>query len=264
MSDSQGRFVWYELMTTDTAAAAAFYGKVVGWGSQDTQVSGTAYSMFTAGETPVGGLMDLPEDARKAGAGPMWLGYVAVDDVDGATDRAKSLGGRVHVPPRDVPNIGRFSVIADPQTAPLALFAPSGPRPSPAAEPGTPGREPGPPGRVGWHELLAGDRETAFAFYRALFGWEKADAVDIGAMGVYQLFSAGGQTIGGMFTKPPMVPRPFWLYYFVVGDIDAAADRVRSGGGQVANGPMDVPGGGWILQGLDPQGAMFALLGRRD
>lgn len=110
--------------------------------------------------------------------------------------------------------------------------------------------EPGTPGRVGWHELLAADRERALAFYSELFGWQKADAMDMGAMGTYQLFPAGGQTIDGMFTEPPMVPTPYWLYYFNVGDIDAAVERVKTGGD---NGPMEVPGGGWIIQGKDPK-----------
>ncbi len=110
---------------------------------------------------------------------------------------------------------------------------------------------------------MAADWEQALAFYNELFGWQKADAMDMGAMGTFQLFSAGGPAIGGMFTKPPMVPAPHWLYYFTVGDIDAAVERVKAGGGEILNGPMEVPGGGWIIQGKDPQGAMFALFGKR-
>ena len=252
MVDSHGRFVWYELMTTDMEAAKAFYAKVVGWGTRD---AGMAYTLFTVGEASVSGLMDLPEDARRMGATPHWIGYVGVDDVDAAADRIKQLGGAVHVPPTDVPNISRFSVVADPQMATLALFKWLKPGQAQPAELGA-------PGRVGWHELLAADWEKAFAFYGELFGWQKADA-DVGAMGTYQLFSAGGQTIGGMFTKPPTVPVPFWLYYFNIGDIDAAAKRVKAGGGQILDGPIEVPGGGWIVQCTDPQGAMFALVGKR-
>jgi predicted enzyme related to lactoylglutathione lyase len=119
------------------------------------------------------------------------------------------------------------------------------------------------PGGVGWHELLAADWETAWPFYRELFGWQKAQAGD-GPMGPYQLFSAGGQTIGGMFTKPATEPVPFWLYYFNVGDIDVAIRRVRAGRGEVVNGPIDVPGGRWMAQCTDPQGAIFALVGKRS
>src|SRR5205085_9119861 len=100
-----------------------------------------------------------------------------------------------------------------------------------------------------------------FAFYSKLFGWTKADAIDMGPMGTYQLFSTGNGPVGGMMTKTPQTPAPFWLYYFNVSGIDAARERVKTAGGKVINGPMEVPGGSWILQGLDPQGAMFALVG---
>jgi predicted enzyme related to lactoylglutathione lyase len=256
MSDSHGRYVWYELTTTDTDAAKAFYGKVVGWGSHDAEMPGMTYTMLTAGELPVAGLMTQPEMARKAGAPPGWMGYVGVDDVDATADRAKRLGGAVHVAPADIPNVGRFAVIGDPQGAVLALFKWSNPTPEQPPQPGT-------PRRIGWHELMAGDWQKALAFYSDLFGWKKADAMDMGAMGTYQMFSAGGQTIGGMFTKPPEVPAPFWLYYINVGDFDAAVERAKAAGGTILNGPMEVPGGDWIVQAKDPQGAMFALVGKR-
>ena len=255
MVNSHGRFVWYELMTTDIETAKAFYANVVGWGTRDASMPGLAYSLFTVGDAPVTGLMNLPEDARRKGATPHWIGYVGVDDVDAAVDRIKQLGGAVHVPPTDIPNISRFSVVADPQMATLALVKGLKPGQAQSAELGT-------PGRVGWHELLAADWEKAFAFYGELFGWQKADA-HVGAMGTYQQFSAGGETIGGMFTKPPTLPLPFWLYYFNIGDIEAAAKRVEAGGGQILYGPTEVPGGAWIVHCTDPQGAIFALLDRR-
>ena len=150
MVSSHGRFVWYELMTTDMAAAKAFYAKVVGWGTQDASMPGMAYTLFTAGATAVGGLMELPEAAKKMGAKPIWIGYVGVDDVDAAAARIKELGGAVHVPPTDVPGISRFSVVADPQMATLALFKWQNPGQQQAAEPGK-------PGHVSWHELFAAD-----------------------------------------------------------------------------------------------------------
>ena len=256
MSDFQGRFVWYELMTTDTEAAKAFYGSVVGWGAQAAPMPNTAYILFQVGTTAVAGLMTLPEQARSMGAPPRWLGYVAVEDVDATADQATGLGGAEHVPPTDIPSVGRFAVIADPQGAVLALFRAA------TAEPCAP-PPPGTLGHAGWHELLAVDWEKALEFYGTLFGWTKADAMDMSGMGIYQLFSVGGQTIGGMFNKPPAVQRPFWLYYFNVEDIDTAVERVTAGGGTILMGPMEVPGGGWIVQGTDPQGAMFALFGKR-
>ena len=244
-------------MTTDMEAAKAFYADVVGWGTQDASMPGMPYTLFTAGTASVSGVMDLPEEARKLGMRPGWLGYVGVNDVDAAADRIKRLGGALYVPPTDVPNISRISVAVDPQMAMIALLKWLTPGQGQPVALST-------PGRVGWHELLAADWEKAFAFYAELFDWRKANA-DTGAVGTYQLFTAGGETIGGMFTKPPMEPVPFWLYYFNIGDIDAAAKRVHAGGGQILSGPVEVPGGGgWIVRCTDPQGAIFALAGKRS
>jgi uncharacterized protein len=252
--DSHGRFTWYELVTTDVGAAKAFYTAVMGWSTWDASAPGRPYFVFTAGEAAVGGLMSLPQDARDAGVTASWIGYVGVDDVDASAERTRRLGGTVHVPPTDVGNISRFAIISDPQSARLALF-------KWRQRGGQPRADPEAPGRVGWHELLAANWEEALAFYGALFGWEKADA-DSGPMGTYQLFSAAGETIGGMVAKPDTMPAPFWLYYFNVSDIDAAAQRVTAGGGQIL-GALEVPGGSWIAQCADPQGALFALEGNR-
>jgi uncharacterized protein len=255
VADSHGRFIWYELTTPDIAAAKTFYSKVMGWNAVDVSMPGMAYALFTVDKMTVTGVMGLPGDAKKTGVVPRWLGYVGVDDVDAAAARCKELGGIVQVPPRDIPGISRFSIVTDPQMATLALFKglqPSQPR----------NVEPDKPGHVSWHELLAADNEAVFAFYSALFGWQKVDA-EVGPLGTYQPFSAAGQTIGGMFTKPSFVPAPTWLFYFGVRDIYTAAERVKVGGGQVFEGPLELPDGSWIAQCIDPQGAWFALKGRR-
>jgi uncharacterized protein len=251
MVGSHGCFVWYELTTIDADAAKTFYADVVGWDLRDASMPGAAYTLFTAGEVPVAGLTGLSAEARKMGAQPRWTGYVGVDDVDAATDRLRHLGGAVYVPPTDVPDVSRFSIVADPQAATLALVKWLNPGQEQPAAPTS-------PGHVGWHELSAVDWEKAFAFYVELFGWQKVDA-DFGEIGTYLLFSAGGHSIGGMFTKPPTVPMPFWLYYFNVGDVDAAAKRVKAGGGKILEGPIEARGGNRIARCTDPQGAMFAL-----
>jgi uncharacterized protein len=257
MTTAHGRFVWYELSTTDAESAKAFYAKVVGWGTRDAVTPGPAYAFFTAGQVPVCGLTELLSDAA-ANDGEMsrWIGYVAVDDVDAAAGRVESLGGTVRVPPTDVPGISRFSIIADPEMATLALV--KGVQSAQTEGEALRGR-----GRIGWHELLAANCETAFAFYRELFGWRKGIAED-GPLGTYQLFSAAEETAGGIATRQAAVPMSLWLYYFNVGDIDAAAVRVKEGGGAVLNGPHEVPDGSWIIQCTDPQNAMFALAGRRS
>jgi predicted enzyme related to lactoylglutathione lyase len=87
--------------------------------------------------------------------------------------------------------------------------------------------------------------------------------MNMGPVGSYQLFTTGSEPVGGIMAKMPDMPAPVWLYYFSVEDIDAAAERVKQRGGELLMEPMEVPGGGWIVQAFDPQGAMFALTGPR-
>lgn len=256
MSDYHGTFVWYELLTTDPEAACAFYGAVFDWGVQRTGTPGKDYRILSMAGRAVGGLMALPEDVRAAGAPPGWMGYVAVDDVDAWAERFVRAGGVTHRAAEDIPGVGRFAVVSDPQAAPLVLFkgaSDSEPVPPP----------PGTPGHVGWHELYCENLEPAFAFYAGQFGWTRGDAMDMGAMGVYQLFRIGGVDAGGMMTRPAQVPQACWLFYFNVADIDAAVSRVSANAGRVLNGPLPVPGDLWIAQCSDPQGAVFCLVGPR-
>ncbi len=254
VNSGNGRFVWYELLTTDVRGATAFYTETVGWGVRNVPIPGSAYNLFTIGDAPVTAVMNLPEETRRAGAMPCWMGYISVGDVDAVVGRIRRLGGGVRVPPTTIPNISRFSVVADPQMATFVLV--TGLQPSQARFP-----EPGTLGRVDWHELFAADWEAAFVFYNDLFSWKKEDT-DAGATSAYQRFSAGDETIGAMSNKPPTMPIPFWLYYFNVEDIEAAAKRVGAGGGEVLYGPIEVAGGAWIVHCRDPQGAIFGLLNR--
>ncbi len=255
MSTQPSPFVWYELMTSDAPAAEAFYRSVCGWATADSGMSGMTYTLLSAGDTQVGGLMPLPESAAAMGARPAWVGYIGVDDVDAFAARVTTAGGAIHRPPEDIPGIGRFAVVADPHGAAFILFKGAGE--TPTASP------PGAPGHVGWHELHAGDGAAAFAFYAGLFGWTPSGEMDMGPMGSYRMFATGGDAVGGIMTKMPEMPVSAWVYYVNVDAIDAAVSRITAGGGQVINGPMEVPGGQWVVQGLDPQGAMFALVAPR-
>lgn len=256
MAFVHGRFAWYELMTPDVAAAKTFYAEVVGWRSSDALRPGVPYTFFLAGDLPVCGLLSLPANAMSAGARPYWIGYIGVDDIDASIDRAKSLGGTVFMPPKDIPGTSRFSIIADPQMATLGLLKWLKARPEQPTEPNG-------PGRIGWHELLAADREAAWAFYSSLAGWRKT-RLQPGATGPCQHFAVGGETIGGIVAKSPMARSPVWLYHFNVDDIDAAVKRVKSGGGEALGSPIPVPDGRWGIQCIDPQGAFFGLIGKRS
>jgi len=116
------------------------------------------------------------------------------------------------------------------------------------------------PGHVGWHELYAGDLEREFAFYSGLFGWTRDRAVDLGAAGTYQTFATGGAPCGGMMTRCAQVPHPCWNYYIAVEGVAAAAERAKARGGELLQGPHEVPGGAWIVQARDPQGAAFSMI----
>lgn len=255
MLHSQGRFVWYELVTTDIQSAIAFYTSVMRWGAWNASVPGKPYILFDDRNSPISALTSLPDDARQMGVRPIWVGYVAVDDVDASAERVARLGGTVHVPPTDAADVSRFSVFTDPQGARLALFKWRDPAQQRPAAPHA-------ARRVGWHELLAADFEQAWTFYAELFRWQREEA-DVSGTSTYQPFSAEGQMIGGMFTKPQAILAPFWLYYFNTDDIDAAAQRVATGGGRILEGPLETGGGSWVVQCVDPQGAAFALEGPR-
>lgn len=254
MSDDRGRFVWYDLMTTDPEAAQAFYTKLIGWGTQiwDGPVP---YQMWTSDDTPLGGVMALPDEAQKAGAPPSWLAYIHSPDVDETVRVAEPNQGKVVTGAQDVPDVGRFAVLADPQGAQFAVFTPAGDTPGHAGAPVV--------GQFSWHELNTTDHDNAWGFYETLFGWKKTDAMDMGPeLGTYQMYTygAGEVPLGGMFNKPREVPGPpFWLYYVCVDDVHESVEDVKALGGHVMNGPMEVPGGDHIVQCVDPQGAMFAL-----
>lgn len=245
-NSSRGRFVWYDLMTSDPKGAEAFYPKAVHWGLQPWDQM--AYSMWTANGQPFGGVMQLPAEA---GAPPHWLAYISVPDVDGTSSLAQSLGGKVLKPGADIPNVGRFAILEDPHGARFAAFTSSQPS-QPESEPAV--------GEFSWHELLTKDWKQAFSFYEALFGWERSAEHDIGPMGMYFIFKRNGRDLGGMFNITREMPMPpSWLHYVRVDSADAAVERVKANGGQVLNGPMDVPGGDRVAQCLDPQGAAFAV-----
>jgi predicted enzyme related to lactoylglutathione lyase len=155
------------------------------------------------------------------------------------------------VPPTDIPTIGRFSIIADPQGASISVFH------SAQTMPGHDGTK---QGEFAWNELITTDNAAALHFYGELFGWKKESEYDMGPMGKYLLYGQNGKWYGGMMTKTPDMPMPpTWVYYVQVDDIAAAVERAKERGGKLIMGPMEVPGGTHVAQLFDPQGAHFAL-----
>jgi predicted enzyme related to lactoylglutathione lyase len=246
-----GRHVWSELMTTDTKAAETFYNKVIGWTAEPFGNSPQSYTQFKrSGGAGVAGLMQTPEGMNMP---PFWAMYIAVPKLEDAVAQIKKLGGNELSPVIDVPTIGRMQMLKDPQGAAFYVI-----QPAPTDNP--PDRDPE-VGEASWLELMTTDAPAASTFYKEVFGWQPSEAMDMGEMGKYQMFNRGPRMIGGMMNKPKEMAQvpPFWAIYFRVPDINAAAERIKANGGQILNGPMEVPGGDQILNAMDPQGAAFSL-----
>lgn len=252
------RFIWYEMMTSDQDAAIAFYTAVIGWNAADhvnPEIRDLRYTILSAGGRGMGGLLQLTRQMRDGGGRPGWLGYVGVPDTDAAARRIAGAGGSIVMGPDDIPGVGRFAMVSDPGDALFYVLTPL-PR---SVEP--PPAEPTAPGLVSWHELYSSlGQQAAFDFYSGQFGWQTMELMDMGPMGTYRIFGADGVQIGGMMDKPPDMPDSRWAFYINVDRIDAAVERITSNGGKVLMGPHEVPGGSWIVQALDPQGASFAVV----
>lgn len=251
MSNVSGRFVWHDLMTTDTEGAKKFYSEVAGWGTQEWEGGGGPYTMWTNNGVPFGGMMALNDEMRKNNVPPHWLPSVGVDNVDDTVARATQLGGTTVAPPMDIPGAGRYAILQDPQGATIAIFSPEGEMQSSDGPPGK--------GDFSWHELTTSDHVAAFDFYSKLFGWEKNTEFDMGQMGMYLIYGQRGVQYGGMMTRTPDMPPPNWLCYIKVADAKESGETIKRLGGTVMMEPMEVPDGDWIVVARDPQGAVTAV-----
>ena len=246
----RGQFLWHELMTSDTRAAATFYTKVIGWGTERWPQD-PSYSLFTAQKRPAAGLMTIPTEAKAMGTPPSWMAYVGAPDVHVTAWDAQRLGGKLLKEPTKTPSVGTWAVLQDPQGAVFAAYTPENPMPMPW---------PAKAGEFAWHELGTTDSVAAFTFYHQLFGWERTDSYDMGPAGIYQMYGWKGKTLGGMYNKSPDMPgSPHWVAYTRVPDAKRTAQAITQAGGKIVNGPMEVPGGSWITVAADPQGAVFAV-----
>lgn len=248
-ASTHGRFVWYDLLTSDAEAAKAFYTAVAGWTVQPFGEGASGYAVWLAGDTRIGGLMEYPP------APPHWMAHISVDDVDAAARRVEELGGRMQSPPADIPNVGRFAIAADPRGASFSLFRPNAPAAMPDVQL---------MGGIGWRELHGTDYDGVWPFYRDLFGWKEATTYDMGESGTYRTFrhtdDPDEAQIGGMFDAGVREGKPpHWLFYVSVDSMDGALARIQAGGGTLLEGPMPVPGGGQSAHCADPQGARFAI-----
>ncbi len=251
MANPHGTPIWYELMTPDPDGAKRFYDDVVGWDiAARSPADDVEYRMIGAPGGFVGGVLKLDPAMQAQGARPIWLPYFGVDDVDSTFDKAKALGGSVFVPPTDIPGVGRFALLADPQGASFYVMRGATDGVSTVFAPGE-------SGRCGWNELWTTDREAALAFYGPLLGFENRETMQM-PMGGYHFLDLGEVRLGALAVMGDQPPR--WNLYFTVPDIAHAKARIEAGGGAVHMGPYTTPRGEQILLGSDPQGAAFALV----
>jgi predicted enzyme related to lactoylglutathione lyase len=243
-----GRFVWHELHTVDRPAAAKFYARLLGWGTKDVPMGpDEQYTLCVVNGQEIGG---ITKSKAPASVPPHWLPYVAVEDVDAGAAKAKSLGARVLGDPMDIPNVGRFAVVADPQGATFALF--KDPKPYPQ-EPERP-----PVGTFCWEELHATDPEAAAKFYAGLLGYS-VESQDMGPMGTYFILKRGDRQTAGIMKKPPQVPQPYWLQYVAVKEVDASTRSAKELGASILIAPTDIPEVGRFSVVADPTGAVIGL-----
>lgn len=260
MANPHGTPIWYELLTPDHAVAKRFYDAVVGWniaGKPDGEID---YRMIETRDGTVGGVMQLTDAMTTGGAKPGWLFYVGVDDVDATADKVTAAGGAVLMPPFDLPGVGRMAFVADPQGAPFYIMrGASEGQESHAFAPRETGTH---DGHCSWNELWTSNAAGAIAFYRAVFGWENPNTMDMGPMGGYHFLHLPADIVLGALAQSQQADQaPRWNFYFWVPDVDAALEVVKAEGGAITMGPHDVPGGARIIMGTDPQGVTFALVG---
>ena len=258
----RGQLIWYELMTPDAEASKAFYDSVVGWQIGEPVAEFQGYRMINrSDDRAAGGVLPLTDEMQQHGARPIWLGYIGVDDTDAAVAAIEEAGGKSLMPAMDIPNVGRIAMVADPQGAPFYVMKPIPPADKPNAQSDVFSVDQ--PQHVRWNELSTTDQDGAIAFYTSQFGWTQEGDMDMGEMGKYRFIQNRGTTIGAVMRKPPQLPVSLWTFYIGVDDIDRATEAVTSGGGRVLHGPMEIPGGEFSLNAIDPQGATFGLVGPR-
>lgn len=260
MANKHGDFIWYELMTDSPDGAREFYTTVVGWDIEAQPSGDMDYRMISTAAGPVAGVMPLTSEMQANGARPSWMGYIGVDDVDVCARRIEAAGGGVHVPPNDIPGVGRFAFVNDPQGVMFYIMRGNSEEDSNSFAATEPLQ-----GHCAWNELSTTDPQAAKQFYASAFGWVQDGDMDMGPLGKYEFWWDGERRymLGAVMPKMPEMPVPFWIYYFRVPDIDAAVAAIKELGGTILQEPIEIPGGDFSINAIDPQGATFALVGPR-
>jgi uncharacterized protein len=250
-SHAPGTFSWVDLSTPDLDAGTAFYESLLGWSHNDVDTGdGGIYRMFQLGGKDVAAGSGQREEERSQGVPPHWNNYATVESVDATAERAGELGGSVMVPPFDVLEAGRMSVIADPTGAVVCLWEP---RASIGAEIVNDA------GALCWNELSTNDVAKAKTFYSALLGWrfeDQTEPMPYTRIYVGDRMNGGIRALGDQEREAGVPPN--WMPYFSTADIESSTAQVKELGGTVMVGPM-IMNEIKMTVAQDPTGAVFAL-----
>lgn len=262
MPNPTGTPIWFELTTDDQNKAQEFYRDVAGWTfSESPAPEHGGYRIANAPDGgSVAGIMKPPPGMQGL---PGWVVYFATSDVDSMVGQVKQLGGAVHFGPMDIPHVGRFATVADPQGVPFQIMTGSSPEASTAFKQVGHGGGDG-YGHGVWIELATPDPDDAIDFYGRLFGWEKKGAMPMGDMGDYTFIGTGENVRPGAVMSSKTIGAPArWNWYVHVRDIDAAVAAAKHKGGGLVQGPDQIPGGDYSAKLTDADGHAFGVVGPR-
>ncbi|KQT34827.1 glyoxalase [Sphingomonas sp. Leaf412] len=258
MADPDGMPIWFELNTADVDAARSFYAAVAGWDIAAPPMA-EHHDYFVAQAADGGGVAGIVSPPLCVPGFPGWLVYFATADVDATAARVTGSGGGIVLGPMDIPHVGRFALAHDPQGVTFAVMARTDPTPSQAF-----GQRAGNVGHGVWIELSTPDPDGAFAFYGALFGWERAGAMPMGELGDYAFIGKGADFRPGAIMSSTATGAPArWNWYVLVPDIDAAIATATAGGGALMQGPDQIPGGDYSANITDVAGHQIGIVGPR-
>jgi predicted enzyme related to lactoylglutathione lyase len=251
MTKEFGRVIWHDLMTTDRDSVIPYYRELFGWSPQSVDMGtelGT-YQIIHAGDRQIGGFVDLDP---AAGVQSHWIGYVSVDDVEAVATAAQEAGGTVRMEATEIPSVGTFAMIADPEGALVCPFRPVEGRSTDGPMPAD--------GRFCWDALLARDPGQAARFYAQVVGWSPR-LENLEGTPYSGAFLAGGQEVAGIMSiRDDAARRSVWLPFVQCSDLSETVSDVARLGGTVWQLPTDLPTGGRIAITADPSGAMMGLL----
>lgn len=238
---THGRITWRELQTTDPETASRFYPEVFDWHVEPVDLGGVNYRLVKQGGQDIAGIRPV---VAIEGYADRWVPFIEVKDVDASVDRALALGAKVLSAASDIPNVGRFAVIADPQGGVVTLFY--------NANPMAPRQDRPNDSEFSWEQIDTADPEGTRRFYSGLFGWTVVTLEGV------DTFAVDGRSIVSIVPAAPGASTR-WLSHIVVDDLVSACGVITSAGGAVQVPEVVVPNVGAYAVVTDPKGAAFCV-----